>query len=91
MRVKIYTRPTNSEGERQYVPADPAKKNAQGAFYLRYTLHGRRIAASNLRRRRVHQRKAPIRALGTVKAKRRAVGRKYRERSRRVKQVVVEL
>ena len=43
MRVKIYTRPTNSEGKRQYVPADPAKKNAQGTFYLRYTLHGKRV------------------------------------------------
>jgi len=43
MRVKIYTRPTNTEGKRQYVPADPAKKNAQGTFYLRYTLHGKRV------------------------------------------------
>lgn len=32
MRVKIYTRPTKREGKRQYVPADPAKKNAQGTF-----------------------------------------------------------
>jgi len=41
-RVRIYTRPTVN-GQRKYVPADPKRKNNQGTFYLRYTLHGKRF------------------------------------------------